>query len=202
MIRMQRHRLKEALERFYGPDLSGDHVAFEAAVCDISMPIRVMVHGASSLLHQYEPSFEKREIHFDPLIAEPVRTSPSGVKIFSAAIPVNLAFGSNATKFVRYKRGDTPDKKVPLEKWWNDPCWDSGSNEVSNKDLVLAIANKEGGAHVDGDTSAKYRTAKSQGKILINGRPISDIARMGGFVGRAGDELLEYLDEHFPETAS
>jgi hypothetical protein len=59
------------------------------------------------------------------------------------------------------------------------------------------MSNKEGGAHVDGDPSAKYAAANNQGKIAIGGKPVHDVARLGSLVGIAGDELLEYLDVNF-----
>ncbi len=90
---------------------------------------------------------------------------------------------------------------MPLKNWWFETCWDSGTNKVCNKDIVLAMTNKEGGAHVDGDASAKYTAAKNQGKIAIGGKPVSDVARLGSMVAIAGDELLEYLQVNFPECA-
>jgi hypothetical protein len=63
------------------------------------------------------------------------------------------------------------------------------------------MANKEGGAHVDGGTSAKYAAAKVQGRIAIGGKPVSDLAKLGSLVGIAGDELLEYLHVNVPESA-
>jgi hypothetical protein len=65
--------------------------------------------------------------------------------------------------------------------------------------MILALANKEGGAHVDDDMAANYKAAKNQGKISISGKPISDVVRLGSLVGIAGDELLEYLRENYPE---
>jgi len=85
--------------------------------------------------------------------------------------------------------------------WWLETCWDSGTNRVSNKDIILGMANKEGGTHVDGDVSAKFAAAKNQGKISVGKTQVPDVARLGSFVGIAGDELLEYLQAHFPESA-
>jgi hypothetical protein len=85
--------------------------------------------------------------------------------------------------------------------WWIDPYWNSGTNAVCNKDIVLAMTNKEGGTHVDDSGSAKYAAAKSQGRIAVGKWQVSDVVRLGSLVSIAGDELLEYLQEHFPESA-
>jgi hypothetical protein len=205
-LRVQRRRLAEALDRFYSRDLPGDSVALQAAVLDIAVPIRVLVHHfpekkSACLLHQVDPEYWKKPIRFAPVIATPQRTLPSGVMEVSVSIPINMTMAGGKTSFTRYQKGQKPQAKVPLKNWWIDPCWDSGTNKVSNKDIVLAISNKEGGAHVDGDTTQKYRIAKSQGRLSIGGNPINDIARLGSLIGIAGDELLEYLDDHYPESA-
>ncbi len=100
-------------------------------------------------------------------------------------------------KFTRYKEGSHSQGTVPLKNWWMDVCWDSGSNKISNRDLVLGMTNKEGGAHVDADMPAKYRVAKAQGTISIGAIPISNIATLGSLIAFAGGELLEYLDQNF-----
>jgi hypothetical protein len=197
--------LQSALDRFYRHDLSGDHIAMEAAALDVSTPIRVMVHTTDSLLAQIDSDYLNKLIHFRPLIAPPPRTLESGVQTMTQIIPVNMTLattGIKRTSFTRYKGTNDPASRVCLKNWWFDTCWDNGdANKISNKDMVLALANKEGGAHVDGDMSAKYKAAKEQGRIIIGGRPVNDVVRLGSLVGIAGDELLECLQNNFPESA-
>jgi hypothetical protein len=202
-LRVMRHRLEGALNRFYSHDLSGDLAALEAEALDISMPIRVVVHhnpskGTVALLNELDNAYMDKPIHFRPLIAPPPTTLPSGVQTMTVTIPINMSMTVRSTKFTRYKGESTP--RVRLYDWWTNPCWDSGNNKVSNKDIILALANKEGGAHVSDDISGKYKAAKDQGKIVIGGKPVSDVVRMGSLVGIAGDELLEYLRENYPEV--
>jgi len=204
-----RHRLDAALDRFYKNELPGDPVALEAAVLDISTPIRVMVHHvpekkSACLLYQVDPEYWKKLIHFQPLINPPSKTLPSGLTSVSRSIPVNVHFkidgAASSMSFTRYDRqAHSEEPRTALKNWWIDTVWDSGSNKVSNKDIVLAMVNKEGGAHVDGDASAKYRAAKAQGHLSVGGKQISDIARLGSLIGIAGDELLEYVDQNFAD---
>jgi hypothetical protein len=200
-LRVTRHRLESALSRFYEHDLSGDTVALGAAVLDISTPIRVMVHHARptsvSLLYQIDPDYWDKLIHFRPLITPPPRTLPSGERTMSVSIPINMTLSAHKTSFTRYKPGGDSEARVPLKKWWFEPCWDSGTNKISNRDMVLSMTNKEGGAHVDGDVSAKYKSAKDQGRITIGQTPVKDIVRLGSLVAMSGDELMEYLHENF-----
>ena len=210
-LREQRHRLEAALDRLYSHDIPGDRVALEAAELDIATPIRVMMHHVPDrkppsicLLHQIDRRYWEKPIHFVPLITPKPRILPGGVHAVSVSIPARITieagYGPAPTyKFMRYRRGLEGNTRVPLKNWWIDVCWDSGTNEVSNKDLVLAMTNKEGGAHVDGDLTAQYRAAKAQGHLAVGANPISDVARLGSMVALAGDELLEYLDENFRE---
>jgi len=203
-LKVERYRLQSALDRFYSHDLSGDPVAMEAEALDVSTPIRVMVHltgSSASLLSQIDPEYWNKLIHFSPLIAPPPRTLESGVQTITQVVPLNIKMGMKTTSFIRYKGDNNPNSKAPLSSWWSDPCWDNGgANKISNKEMVLALSNKEGGAHVDGDVTAVYKAAKEQGRIVIGGRPVSDVARLGNLVGVAGDELLEYLRDNFPEN--
>lgn len=209
-LRVQRYRLEGALDRFYSQKLPGNPVSLEAAVMDVAIPIRVMVHHVPDkkppsicLLHQIDPAYWKKTIHFEPVITPKPRVLPSGVHAVSVTLPWKFTIESrqnqSSVRFTRFGEAPHSQVRVALTKWWIDPCWDSGSNIVSNKDLIITMANKEGGAHIDGGTSAKYRVAKVQGAIAVGGIQVSSIAKLGSLVAYAGGELLGYLDENFAE---
>jgi hypothetical protein len=209
-LHLMRHRLEGALDRFYSLDLSGDAVALEAAALDICMPIRVLVHNnkrrSIALLHEIDTNYLSKPIHFRPLIAERPQTLPSGVHTMSIAIPINVSLrvgdaANQGSTFTRYQGDTNPGSRASMHRWWYGTCWDSGTNEISNQDIVLSLANKEGGAHVDAKLSANYSAAKNQGHIMIGKKPVSDLARLGSLVGIAGDELLEHLRENYPDPA-
>ena len=91
---------------------------------------------------------------------------------------------------VRYNRrkltSSTP--RASLREWWNQVCWDSGANSIANKEIVLGLANKDGGAHIDGTGAPNYRKAKEQGQMFF-GQKLSNIAKMGHLAAIAGDQL-------------
>jgi hypothetical protein len=123
-IRVVRHRLEGALNRFYSHDLSGDHVAIEAEALDISMPIRVMIHhnprhGTVALLNELDNLYMDKPIHFRPLIASPPMTLPSGVQTMTVAIPINMTLGARRAAFTRYKGEPAP--RVQLRNWAGGP---------------------------------------------------------------------------------
>jgi hypothetical protein len=56
-----------------------------------------------------------------------------------------------------------PGSRIPFDEWWtNTVIEDAAGTEFSRRALVLALAHKEGGAHVDPDADADYEAlAKS-----------------------------------------
>lgn len=200
-LQVQRHRLSTALDRFYALDVTNT-IALEAAVCDISVPMRVMVHHvperkSSCLLHQVDPDYWRKQIHFEPVISPGRKEISRGLFSVTVAVPLKLMLEGSKVQFTKYPAGSNPKAKANLNNWWIDTLWHSGTNAISNKTLVLAMANKEGGAHVDADFSAIYRKAKQQGTLQVGDFAVSDIARLGSLVAFAGGELLKYLGEHY-----
>lgn len=65
--------------------------------------------------------------------------------------------------------------RIPFEEWWtNIVIRDTEGNEFSRRELVLALANKEGGAHVDPVAKADYEALAKSNSL--------------GFSIRIGDE--------------
>ena len=101
---------------------------------------------------------------------------------------------------VRYDRKKlTPSThRTLLRDWWNQICWNSGANSINNKEIVLGLANKDGGAHIDGNGCPNYRKAKEQGQIFF-GQKLSNISKMGHLAAIAGDQLKAFITENFGE---
>jgi hypothetical protein len=51
---------------------------------------------------------------------------------------------------------------VPAQRWWEQAvCYEESFGTLSRKELVLAAANKDGGAHVDLDIPTKYASVRA-----------------------------------------
>lgn len=78
---------------------------------------------------------------------------------------------------------------VSVEDWWNQIIWMEcqSAQMLSRKDLVLAAANKDGGAHVDLDSPKNYEAIKKmqQGGFSVYAHPIveDEFLKHGGLVG-------------------
>jgi hypothetical protein len=101
---------------------------------------------------------------------------------------------------VRYdrKKLTSATPRALLRDWWGQVCWSSGANSISNREIVLGLANKDGGAHVDGIGYPNYRKAKEQGQMFF-GQQLSNIAKMGHLAAIAGDQLKSFITANFGE---
>lgn len=53
---------------------------------------------------------------------------------------------------------------VPLSKWWNQVVMVlGGKHRITRKNIVLAAANKDGGAHVDKELTVEYEALAKEG---------------------------------------
>ncbi len=59
---------------------------------------------------------------------------------------------------------DSIKTELPVSEWWNQIVYILGKARCSRKDLVLAAANKDGGAHVDAALTADYETLMTSGE--------------------------------------
>ncbi len=51
--------------------------------------------------------------------------------------------------------------KCDFDSWWNKNVLDISGSTFTRKDLVLYVANKDGGAHIDASLSDEYMTLKA-----------------------------------------
>jgi hypothetical protein len=192
----QTYRLATALNNFYNAD-SKNPSAGDAAAIEIAQTIRVLVHGNEALLRKLASDFEDRAIAFEPKLVKQVPDVELKPGQFSQTrgLPQDVVKMGDRIRYDRKKlTSSTP--RVSLRDWWNQVCWDSGANSISNKEIVLGLANKDGGAHVDGAGSPNYRTAKQQGQIFF-GQQLSNIAKMGHLAAIAGDQLKDFITANF-----
>ena len=194
----QKYRLATALNNFYNAD-NKNPAAGDAAAIEIAQAIRVLVHGNEALLKQLIPDFEDRLIGFDPKLVQQVPDVELAPGHFSQTrgVPQDVVLMGDRVRYHRKKlSSSTP--RVLLRDWWSQVCWNSGANSITNKEIVLGLANKDGGAHVDGSGYPNYRKAKLQGQMFFR-QQLSNIAKMGHLAAIAGDQLKAFITENCGE---
>ena len=163
----------------------------------LALHVRVLVHdtrSSRSLLGQLDM---KGRPFLDTASErdQGVRTSYSGL--------VGMSLNTGASIYV--PNLDVMDhRRVPFDDWWNAPIIiDTNQREVSRKRLVLAVANQDGGAHVDpelDDIYADLLKSKSMGRMYSTGsawEPIHGVAHTS--VRQVAHEVMQTLNEPYPQ---
>lgn len=93
---------------------------------------------------------------------------------------------------------DSIKAQLSVSEWWNQIIYILGKTRCSRKDLVLAAADKDGGAHVDAQLTSDYKTLMTSGELGFfhypttgekdNFRPIMDAHLV--YLRQIGYELL------------
>lgn len=126
----------------------------------MAVTLRILLHdtkNCKSLLGQ----LNKKGIQFHDTTIEDmsnVTTSYCGL--------VMVSIGSGRTKYIAML-DDVPCKKmVDFDTWWNAIIFrDLEGHQISRKNLVVTMANQDGGAHVDPSINEEY-SRLSKGKSL------------------------------------
>jgi hypothetical protein len=151
------------------------------------------------IVETVDADFEDRLIAFDPKLVKQVPDVELTPGNFSQTrgVPQDVVLMGDRVRYDRKKvTSSTP--RALLRDWWNQVCWTSGANSITNRGIVLGLANKDGGAHVDGSGYPNYRKAKQQGQMFF-GQQLSNIAKMGHLAAVAGDQLKAFITEKFSE---
>jgi len=71
---------------------------------------------------------------------------------------VGLSSGFTENGFTYYSKTGQPQYKLNFDEWWNQKVIINKKNNIdfSRKQTVLAVANKDGGAHVDPSLNERY----------------------------------------------
>ena len=117
---------------------------FKDEAMRIATVIRVLLHDTSSSVSLLEQLNLKSIKFYDS--AEDF--DPKSLMSHHGLVGLTLGGGTNASFYAGL--GKKEYKMVLFDEWWNkNVIGDKPENQFTRKDLVLILANKEGGAHVD-----------------------------------------------------
>jgi hypothetical protein len=149
---LQQH-LKDTIQALELSSRSFD-AGFEGEAKRLAAAIRVLVHdtaSSKSLLGQ----LGQKSIQF---YETSVPRKPRNIMPYSGLIATSLTpEGAKYVALLDMLPPDAAPRWVSFDEWWNRVIFvDQKGSETSRKDLILAIANKDGGAHVDPILDEKY----------------------------------------------
>ena len=175
---------------------------YETEAIRMAVAIRILLHDtrqSKSLLGQ----LNKKNILFYDTARD---LDPRNV-----LTDIGMAIIKLSSKGAEYIAGldDIPpellNKKIPFENWWNKVVIrDKPRNEFTRKELVLFVANQDGGAHIDQSLDKKYALLSrfnSMAWKLVKGGIESPLKNRPELVciRQMTHEVLRTLKDEFPE---
>jgi hypothetical protein len=187
LLREQYQRLVDAVDGFYEGE--------EFQALNVAVTIRVLVHNtrkSHALLSRVDRKYWDLTIQhrrLDPKV------------IFS--VPVTLQVTGDGIKgIVRSDFGSPGYELVSLNEWWNSDYQPIGAMRLSKQRIILNVANKSGGAHIDSEVPDSH-VAVSEPPFFFGIDKAGEKSFMRpnlayGITAQAGCEMQDCLERHFP----
>jgi hypothetical protein len=125
----------------------------------IATTIRVLIHNTKS-----STSLLKHLGALDiKLSSTVIGDHHSNSVMFMGMGRLSIVVGGSTT----WKAATVPDAiktQLPVSDWWNQVVYVLGKTRASRKDLILAAANKDGGAHIDANLTTEYESLMTTGQ--------------------------------------
>jgi hypothetical protein len=163
MTELSNEELQEHLEEqieFLECSASSYDNGFEGEIKRLAVSVRVLVHDTGNstslltLLGKKNVDFADTSIPFD----EDNKMTHSGL--------VTMSLGAREARPLPHLDDGPFSRTASFDLWWNGIVFvDKNRNEFSRKDIVLSLANKEGGAHVDKKLDEKYAALRKNNSL-------------------------------------
>ena len=172
---------------------------FEGEIKRLAVSVRILMHdtrqSTSLLAHlgRKDIVFLDTATPFD----ERNQMSHSGLTIMSLGgpkgnIPLAPLDGSISRSFACF------------DDWWNGIVFvDQSRNQFSRKDIVLSLADKEGGAHVDGALETKWADLRKNNalgwySVMADGREVPGEDQVPPTMRQIAHEVIRTLEPGYP----
>jgi hypothetical protein len=155
----------------------------------IATVIRVLVHDSKSSVSLLT-HLSAKNIHLLAITGFDAMDEPHVLAAGLVSFPSDQRSSSGIGTKVIFAKGH-----LLVDEWWNQTVYVAGNVRMSRRAIVLAAANKDGGAHVDKELSADYLTLINQGAGKVYDFPSGievpiDPAHYS-YLRTMGDELLQ-----------
>jgi len=176
---------------------------FEAEAMRLAVAIRILVHDTSeseSLITQLNM---KNILFYDT--ASDFSPNERLTHIGLAALKLGGTGGAEYSALLDDLPPYKLNKKVPFSDWWNKiVIVDKEYNQFTRKSLVLNVANKDGGAHIDPSIDKEYaalsRFNSMDWKVVVGGveSPFKNRPELA-CMRQMTHEVLKTFKDEFPE---
>jgi hypothetical protein len=180
-----------------------DHITFIRASCGlydsghvgeakrIATSIRVLVHDTATSHSLLEQLGFKRTLKFLSLA---IANKPYNLDTYHGLVDIELV-----KRIYVSKLDQVPPRPMSFRDWWDEVVLKDGDGTLySRRELVLALANKDGGAHVDPEMDEAYERFTRENhvgyEVAVGGKPIKWHENpVFPSVRQIGHEILETL---------
>lgn len=170
---------------------------FDGEIKRLAVSVRVLVHDTKNSTSLLTLTNMKEIDFFDS--SDPYDDANLG----SHSSLVQIHIGSAGAKPKPHLDDVLNPREIDFETWWNGVVLvDAQRNEFSRRDIVLSLANKDGGAHVDHKIGKAYndlRKNNSQGWITVDdtGREVPAEDNVPATMRQIAHELLRTLNRDY-----
>jgi hypothetical protein len=172
----------------------------------VAASLRVLIHDwgrSKALLNQLNRNYLELEIlDVAPPKRVPVPPGVSAVVVLQVPVGIRMTTGEGGGIFLN--RASPPGARTPsiLGRWWFEPSLIiPGAGGFSRREVVLGLADKEGGTHVDPNVNKKYQQLMDYKSLRVGvNQQIESLNVSRLMVGQTGVELLRFLDQRFPDS--
>jgi SEC-C motif len=170
---------------------------FEGEIKRLAVSVRVLVHDTNTSISLLTLVNKKNTDFLDT--SDPYDNENA----CSHSSLVQLHMSPSGTKPKAHLDDDIQLNWINFDAWWNGIVLvDSKRNEFSRKDIVLHLANKDGGAHVDHEIDEKYHELRTKNSmqwfsLLADGREIAGEDHVPATMRQIAHELIRSFDSAY-----
>jgi hypothetical protein len=170
---------------------------FTGEIKRLAVSARILVHDTNASTSLLALTNKKSVSFFDT--ADPYDDE----NLLSHSSLVQIHMTPNGPKPRAHLDDDIQTTSIPFDAWWNGIVLvDSVRNEFSRRDIVLYLANKDGGAHVDHEIDEKFHNLRNKNSlgwitILEDGRKIAGEDNVPATMRQIAHELIKSLDSNY-----
>jgi hypothetical protein len=171
----------------------------ESEIKRLAVSIRIIVHdtrNSTSLLS----SLNKKNINF---LDTSIPYDDTNIISHSGLIRLKLPEGKNLSKPVPLFDKGKNNNMVPFDTWWNGIVLvDREKNKFTRRDIVLTLANKEGGAHIDEEIDDSYFNLRKNNALEMfdvtpEGKTFSSADQVPASMRQIAHEILKTLKKDY-----
>jgi hypothetical protein len=171
------------------PEKLHEHLSLITVLCEsydrgndivalsIATAIRVLVHDTSNSISLLTHLSIKNAQYLSTNFRDPTQKVHLGL-VRQINVGVNDGSGGEAKYWPLCDERYFPSPKqhfslLPFDEWWGERIFENARSSLTRRELVLAMSNKDGGAHFDTEVDERYddfRKSLSGGSSLVGRR--------------------------------